>query len=359
MPPRKAINLSSLVDQMSEDEFANTKGDVMLTSDSATESRQPTKKRANSRVVRSAARVTKAKAPSRRTSGGSLLTATKNKGKKKALAERSDVIEVDGDGAERMDTLDDQTKSATTGDGTTIVAAKPARKRQTKPKTVTVAQKAPTKAERARAPIPQTQLDPMQIEQTVPEDDDSTSRATVKPQAPAVSRSRPLSRQPEPPVGANRYRAGSASSTERANDPGLRRKLGDITKKFENLDLKYHNLKEVALTEAHSNFEKLRKTTDKRAQGSQVPFTFIPCIKLLICACRSRRYHSFPQKRTRNPKIACCRSKSSPLATFPSTNRECQAHSRKQDSFKYTSRLANGDQVSDYETLRRSKHFCR
>jgi hypothetical protein len=307
---------------MSEDEFANTKGDVMFAPDSATESRQPTKKLANARVARSAAKVTKAKAPSRRTSGASLLTAAKNKGKKKAPAERSGVIQVEGNGTEGMDALDNQTKSAITGDDNTIVAAKPARKRQTKPKTVPATQKAPAKAEGPRAAISQTQLVPMQIDQTVPEDDDPTPRAIVKPQAPVVSRSRPLSRQPEPPIGGNRQRAGSVSSTERGNDPGLRRKLGDVTKKFENLDLKYHNLKEVAITEAHSNFEKLRKTTDRRAQGPQVSSTFIPCIKLLTCACRPRRHHSFPQKRTSTAKNSRCGSKDTPLAAFPSTNRE-------------------------------------
>jgi hypothetical protein len=259
---------------MSEDEFANTKGDMMLVSNAATENRQPTKKRVNARVAGSATRVTKAKAPARRTSGASLLTATKNKGKKKAPAEKSDVNEAHGKEIEVVNTLDDQTKNTTTGDDITVVAAKPARKRPAKSKTVSASQKVPAKGKRAGTAIPQTQPDPIQIEQTVPgEEDDQIPRAIVKPQAPAVSRSRSFSRQPEP-VGGYRQRAGSASSTERGNDPGLRRKLGDITKKFENLDLKYHNLKEIALTEAHNNFEKLRKTTERRAQGSQVASTF-------------------------------------------------------------------------------------
>lgn len=283
MAPRKATTLSELVDPMSEDEFANTKGDMMLVSDLATENRQPTKKRVNARVAGTATRVTKAKATTRRTSGASLLTAAKNKGKKRAPTEQSDVNKAHSNEIEAASAFDDQSKNAITGDDTTTVAAKPARKRQTKPKSISASQKAPAKGKRAGAAISQTLPPPpesMQIEQIVPEEDeDSTQRAIVKPQAPAVSRSRSLSKQQEP-VGGYRHRTGSASSTERSNDPGLRRKLGDITKKFENLDLKYHNLKEVALTEAHSNFEKLRKTTERRAQGSQVASTFWPAYRI-------------------------------------------------------------------------------
>ena len=64
-----------------------------------------------------------------------------------------------------------------------------------------------------------------------------------------------------------RRRAGSASDTERG-DPNLRRKLGDVTRKFENVDLKYRNLKEVGINEANANMEKLRKQCDATMQAS-------------------------------------------------------------------------------------------
>lgn len=64
-----------------------------------------------------------------------------------------------------------------------------------------------------------------------------------------------------------RRRAGSASDTERG-DPNLRRKLGDVTRKFENVDLKYRNLKEVGVNEANANMEKLRKQCDATMQAS-------------------------------------------------------------------------------------------
>ena len=327
MAPRKATTLSALVDPMSEDEFANTEGDMMLAAETVAENRQPTKKRANTRVAGSAARVTKAKAPARRTSGANLLTTAKNKGKRKALVERSDVSRTDGNETGEVDAFDDQTRNTITGNDTAIPAAKPVRKRQTKSKTAQAAPKAPAKGRRGGA-VPQIQLDPMQIEQTMLEDDDPTPKEIVRPQAPAVNRSRSLSRQPDP-VGGRRRRAGSASSTERGNDPGLRRKLGDITKKFENLDLKYRNLKEVALTEAHDNFEKLRKTTEKKAQGLQVLSYFSPYRIANTVPCRPRGHHSFPQEGTDSTKSACCRRKNHALAAFPSPDREHQARSRK------------------------------
>lgn len=63
-----------------------------------------------------------------------------------------------------------------------------------------------------------------------------------------------------------RRRAGSASDTER-NDPIVRRKLGEMTKKFENLDLKYRNLREIGLKEAEHNFERLKKQSAESQKG--------------------------------------------------------------------------------------------
>lgn len=66
-----------------------------------------------------------------------------------------------------------------------------------------------------------------------------------------------------------RRRAGSASDTERAGgDPSLRRKLGDVTRKFENIDLKYRNLKDVGILEANANMEKLRKQCEATTAAS-------------------------------------------------------------------------------------------
>ncbi|KAK5087233.1 hypothetical protein LTR05_004404 [Lithohypha guttulata] len=62
-------------------------------------------------------------------------------------------------------------------------------------------------------------------------------------------------------------RAGSVSDTERG-DPMLRRKLGDMTRKYESIDLKYRNLKDLAVTEANANVEKLRKQCEAITEAS-------------------------------------------------------------------------------------------
>jgi hypothetical protein len=89
---------------------------------------------------------------------------------------------------------------------------------------------------------------------------------TSKPTATAASHARAESRQGQ--TAPARRRAGSASDTERtSSDPALRRKLGDMTKKFENVDLKYRNLREVGITEANMNMEKLKKQCDEATSG--------------------------------------------------------------------------------------------
>lgn len=74
------------------------------------------------------------------------------------------------------------------------------------------------------------------------------------------------SRQPQPSLA--RRRAGSASDNEKAGgDAATRRRLGEITKKLENVDMKYRNLREVGVKEAEANFEKLKAQSETRVNG--------------------------------------------------------------------------------------------
>ncbi|KAK1836475.1 Monopolin complex subunit pcs1 [Podospora conica] len=63
-------------------------------------------------------------------------------------------------------------------------------------------------------------------------------------------------------------RPGYSSSSDSGGEPALRRKLGEMTQKFEALDRKYRALKEVAVTEAESNFDKLKKLTDEKTKAA-------------------------------------------------------------------------------------------
>ena len=107
---------------------------------------------------------------------------------------------------------------------------------------------------------PPTESDPS----LPPEEEDSNEaspdlpRSTLRHQP--SSRNTSQRRQPLPP----RRRANSASDTD--HDPTTRRKLGEMTLKFESLDLKYRNLREVGIKQAESNFEKLRLQSDAKSQ---------------------------------------------------------------------------------------------
>lgn len=94
--------------------------------------------------------------------------------------------------------------------------------------------------------------------------DEDVEEPTPKPTGryTSVPRAASQTRQTSVP----RRRAGSASDTER-NDPAIRRKLGEMTKKLENLDLKYRNVREIGIKEAEHNFEKLKKQSEESKKG--------------------------------------------------------------------------------------------
>jgi hypothetical protein len=52
-------------------------------------------------------------------------------------------------------------------------------------------------------------------------------------------------------------------------DPALRRRLGEMTQKYESLEHKYQDLKEVAVREAESNFDKLKKQSEEKSKGKR------------------------------------------------------------------------------------------
>ncbi|KAL9026993.1 MAG: hypothetical protein Q9196_004427 [Gyalolechia fulgens] len=71
-----------------------------------------------------------------------------------------------------------------------------------------------------------------------------------------------------PPTAVHR-RAGSVSDTERGvGDLAVRRKLGEMTKKFENLDTKYKTLKEIGIKEAEANFDKLKTSSEAKSKAA-------------------------------------------------------------------------------------------
>lgn len=134
----------------------------------------------------------------------------------------------------------------------------PSRGRKAVPKPVKEA--AATKGRKATQTKNKTQPEPLPEDELLESDEDE-----MQIDEPPVARN--VSRNNSRLATSIRRRAGSASDTERG-DPNLRRKLGDVTRKFENIDMKYRNLKEVGVNEATANMEKLRKQCDATTQAS-------------------------------------------------------------------------------------------
>ena len=150
-----------------------------------------------------------------------------------------------------------------------------------------------TKTKRAPSPepapiIPETQPEPEEIEQsvveeeppadlmdidreplTVPQPLKTHSRqrsASIQRQAvpgAIYSRARSTSRQP-----GTYSRGRSASDTERrVAESEANRRLADMTKKYEEMRMKYDSVFELGPKAAEANFERLKKATDQKAKG--------------------------------------------------------------------------------------------
>ncbi|KAK1058628.1 hypothetical protein LTR74_013266 [Friedmanniomyces endolithicus] len=152
------------------------------------------------------------------------------------------------------------------------------------------AKTAPARKPRARAGetmgvIPETQMDPVDIEQSIEMDVDDVvpevvpqqiqrfaQRATSVQPGP-VLQPRPSARSmsAQPGFPPPRERSASFSGTERewrAGDPETRRKLKDLTKRFDDLKTKYSILQDTGKDSADSNFEKLKRATDEKARDA-------------------------------------------------------------------------------------------
>lgn len=116
--------------------------------------------------------------------------------------------------------------------------------------------------------IPETQMamdtDPSEIPDEHAEDDDRVPQSEFR----RTNNARTAGRTHQPPIA--RKRAGSASDVERAgSDPVMRRKIGEMTKKLENIELKYKTLKETIAKEAELNCRNFEAKMQARGKGNQ------------------------------------------------------------------------------------------
>jgi len=316
MPKTKTVaSLSGFVESDMDDELDNATPEAFPTPDSNQENNVAPAKKSRTKTKAAGAKFTKTKAPARRVSGGAAVVKKKAAPRKKAAGKReplkeqtniqhgSDTEDVDGfeaQGIENGDPIEDpseaeekvtkkqpakrkpgargkkkadvekdqaETEPETEGkiiekDGEFEYTPTINRQSKVNPKPAEAAQK---KAGRPRASkeIPETQTEPMDLDpSSLPVDEDAIPQSVYR----QTSNFRATSKTRQPPM--IRRRAGSASDTERTgNDPTIRRKLGDLTKKFDNLEMKYSNLREVGIEEAKTNFERLKLQSEVKTKG--------------------------------------------------------------------------------------------
>jgi hypothetical protein len=76
-------------------------------------------------------------------------------------------------------------------------------------------------------------------------------------------------------------RAGTAGDNE-ANEPSLRRRIGELTKKCESLESKYRDLRQIGVKDAEHNFDKLRKQAEEKTKCTH-PTLFEAKSRQLTC----------------------------------------------------------------------------
>ena len=141
----------------------------------------------------------------------------------------------------------------------------------------------------------------MEIDQSEPPEEDEEDEDSV-PQSVFRRSNNARDNTNQRQLTVARRRAGSASDTERGgNDPATRRKLGEMTKKFEKLDMKYRVLREEGIKEANANFEKLKTQSQANAKGKiLLPTPLTAMLTLRSC----ERPNRLTEERNRDPKSA-------------------------------------------------------
>ena len=293
---KASATLSGMVDTDMEDDTLN--GDAFPTPDSNQENAGA--KRKGTKTKPATKKVTKTRAPSRRVSSASVASknalASRGKPGRKRVPLKDQTNQRYGDETEEVDEFAAQTEGDTALDDPlelkqkvkktapskeTGQRVKQAPRRQLAetqkdgefeytPTAIRTTKHARIAPARKNEKIVQETQPSMQTDQSIlPEEDDNEADQEM-PQStfrrPINARSTSHRHQPLIP----RRRAGSASDTDRptGGDPAIRRKLGEMTRKFESLDLKYRNLREVGIKEAEENYEKLRTQSEAKARAA-------------------------------------------------------------------------------------------
>ncbi|KAL2200661.1 chromosome segregation protein Csm1/Pcs1-domain-containing protein [Corynascus similis CBS 632.67] len=136
----------------------------------------------------------------------------------------------------------------------------------------------PTGARRGRKPTGKT-VEPATTAEEVSEipetqqpsaTDSDTDAERIEPAdiSPSQTPERRRAGRGNPPVpGSAAKRSFNPVSPEKG-EAALRRRLGEMTQKYESLEHKYRDLKEIAVREAERNFDKLRKQSEEKTKAA-------------------------------------------------------------------------------------------
>ncbi|KAL4738871.1 chromosome segregation protein Csm1/Pcs1-domain-containing protein [Aspergillus similis] len=284
MPKRKATTrLSGLIG--SDDEDVMQPG-----ADAAHHDERPTKKTRGRPRSKSAELKTIAEAEIPATQGTEATTTRRGTRRGRPKGSRNS-------GQMALDATEDQDESARTVPDKTALATKPTRTTRgaARGKKKTTAQKqietdgefhyTPTGARQQKViEEPEKQFQPTgreprksataASEEDIP-DAEPTVQEVVEETIIQEEASEPVSALPEKRrQSSSRASQGSPSKRksgggdERGTEPELRRRLGDLTKKYDTLENRYRNLKEIGIVEANANMEKLKKQCESMANAS-------------------------------------------------------------------------------------------
>ncbi|KAF2973344.1 hypothetical protein GQX73_g24 [Xylaria multiplex] len=118
------------------------------------------------------------------------------------------------------------------------------------------------------AEIPETQPPEIEIPETQQVDMAGANMSEDEPieELPTYYRHGTSSAQrPQSRVLFSTSRRPVSASDSEANDPALRRRIGELTRKHEALEAKYRDLREIGVQEAERNFDRLKKQGEERA----------------------------------------------------------------------------------------------
>ncbi|KAL4877329.1 chromosome segregation protein Csm1/Pcs1-domain-containing protein [Aspergillus karnatakaensis] len=119
----------------------------------------------------------------------------------------------------------------------------------------------PKAAAAAKETIPETQDTVEEVVEETFVEEEPTVPASV---SPTKRRQSPLRAAESSPL----KRTSTGESGKSSNEPELRRRLGDLTKKYDTLEARYRNLKDIGIVEASANVEKLKKQCEAMSAAS-------------------------------------------------------------------------------------------